>query len=807
MDANGARFWLLAGPDDIRPSQDPAQVAWDARRVLVLSSQRSTPPLTEDADAAAAARNRATGAVDGFGSVARVEHGAADDLVRVTQEGLAEREIFRGRAAEGAISDVCYGADGVITVLHAGRIHLRDSRTLGDEREEWQALDVAALAPGAGDLVAWRAAPHPEDGAWILDRDNGRLAHWAGFLLRKRPRPRPGPRTFRPDPEDPATVALSIRHTGGFDGDTPGGIACSPGGRVAVLGIRANGDEARLHLFDAEGTHEHTAVLDGVRQPIAISWVGEDRVALLVLLDSFEEGHLPEALVYRVTTDQRLRLAGETYPLREPTGAGFVSTPDGDPRYPSKPGIRPLNALSLPHRATTGTAAGRYLDSGRADTCWHRLNIEARIPEGCGIRVELGASASHRPEDVGEWYPHHFGTVPDAAPRVPVGAWVTGHSELPGWSGLLHCPPELEHAGTFTTLIQRNTKRTTRLVGRYLHSRITLHGSGMNTPELAAVRAWAPRFSYVREYLPALYHEDPQVDGGDEDGSSTNADFFERFVTIFEGVLTPLEDKVAEAWQLTNPRTAPAEALDWLARWVGLSLDPALEEAARRRVLLAAPELSRWRGTLRGLSFALEVVTNGGITNGDIILLEEWRLRRTWATILGADLADDEDPLLGGLAISGNSLVGDTLILGDEDRREFLALFGEEVFEVQPKHWDEWWENVRDEWTVERFLEHTAHRVMVLVFNEADDEQFGLITRVVEAEAPAHVSAKVRRASRSFITGVTALVGVDTRFNVEPAPETVRLGSTRLGAGDRLRRPPSLHPDLEGEVPPEGDGT
>ena len=197
--------------------------------------------------------------------------------------------------------------------------------------------------------------------------------------------------------------------------------------------------------------------------------------------------------------------------------------------------------------------------------------------------------------------------------------------------------------------------------------------------------------------------------------------------------------------------------------------------------------LSRWRGTRRGLEMALELVTDGGVSRGELVLIEHWRLRRTMATILGADLADEDDPLLGGLAVSGNSLVGDTLVLGNEHRREFMALFGEE----SRSRTDEAW--------VRRFYARAAHRATVLAFEDTDPESLGLIRRVVAAECPAHVRTRVRTASRSFIVGMTALVGVDTRLGVAPPPLSVRLGSTRLGAGDRLRRPPALHPDVEGE--------
>ena len=98
------------------------------------------------------------------------------------------------------------------------------------------------------------------------------------------------------------------------------------------------------------------------------------------------------------------------------------------------------------------------------------------------------------------------------------------------------------------------------------------------------------------------------------------------------------------------------------------------------------------------------VLAGGAVTRGEIVVLEGFRLRRTFATILGADLADENDPLTLGLAASGNSFVGDTLILGDAARREMLG-------RVQRRDRD----GSRQRAGVIAFFERLAHRVLVLV--------------------------------------------------------------------------------------------
>lgn len=834
MDANGARFWSLSRAADWTPVDDPDRVAWDARRGgLRLASQRSV-ELAEDAAVAGGLRAAVPDAVDLWGAVATVRSTGEGQAVVVHAQGALDRTIFSWEDEPGEITGLCIGEDGIISVVAGGRLHLRDSRGLGEAREDgrtdpgwrrgWRVVDPALL--GAAPFTAWRAAPLAGGGGYLLDRAQGALARWTGGLLRAPVRASPAPGTFRPEPEDPESLALRVTWRGGFGGDEPVAIACSPDGRPAVLGLPAGGGEARVHLFDAEGRPAGSRVLDGVRQPYALAWIDAGRIAVLAT-DAPPPGAAPgtpgqphpDALVYAVdgADDTRALLAGERYPLRSHAGGPFLAGPDGRVRYPSATGPRTLRALSLPHRLTVGGALGRALDSGRMDTCWHRLQVEAVVPPGCGIRLWLCTSEDGSPPADATWHPHDLGSVPGADPAVPRAAWVPAASELPGHPGHLDVARRLDQAGLFTVLAQRQGMRSRRLVGRHLHVRVTLHGTGRTSPHLFALRAWAPRFSYVRAYLPALYHEDPLLDAGPQPGPATPADFMERFVASFEGVLTPIEDRIAAAWQLTNPDLAPADALDWLAAWLGRGLDPALSEAARRRMVAVAPLLSVWRGTRTGMELALDVVTEGGRARGDFVVLEDWRLRRTWATILGADLAADEDPLLSGLAVSGNSFVGDTLVLGEEHHREFLALYGEELLaedraqararlsrarsaRTAVRAWLDLLRAARDQAAVDSFLADAAFRASVLLFDEADDVLLALVRRTVDAEAPATVRVEVKRASRPFIAGVSALVGVDTRLQAEPPIRTVRLGSSFVGAGDRVRRPPaSLHPDQEGD--------
>ena len=267
---------------------------------------------------------------------------------------------------------------------------------------------------------------------------------------------------------------------------------------------------------------------------------------------------------------------------------------------------------------------------------------------------------------------------------------------------------------------------------------------------------------------------------------ATQADFLSRFLANFEGVLTPLEDRIANAHLVTDPAVVPDANLEWLAGWIGVAFEPALPDTRRRDWLRAAPALARWHGTKRGLAMALDLATGGGVRGGEIVLLEHFRLRRLLATLLGVDLAEEHDPLLPGLHQSGNSIVGDTLILSDTETVELLALFREEVASAA--------ENA----AVLEFLGRLAHRVTVLVHQTVTPQDLGLIRRIAELESPAHVDVRVATATWPLLVGIASLVGVDTYLGPPQPPRPVRVQVSTVGAGDFVMGPIALDPRISG---------
>ncbi|HEU4557920.1 MAG TPA: phage tail protein [Longimicrobium sp.] len=820
MDANGQRFWLVADAPDWEAFDG---VQWDAaRRSLRLASRRVPPRWASRRTEALARLNEVRQAHDLFGTRARWNG------TRVVAAGALPPEIDASEVpvartpGDQAPTDLALGYDGVLYV--AGPFGV----SLLDRRRHRKPVTVAAEG-----FTAWRIAADPAGGVWVLDGGMRRLGRIRGAPWPNTPYGAYGPGVFRPVDENPDPPRLVV-HPEAVCPPTerPVAIDVSPGGRLALLTwVQKPAGAALLRIRDTDGNWSAPVRLNGAPYPYSLAWVSEQRVAVMVPA-------APEAPVYPVDARGSKTLpVGDLYPLRGASGSPFAHTLSFPARYPAADGGHlPLHRLSLPSFTPVGTAMNaRLLDGGSTQAVWHRIYLEACIPAGTGVVIHLAATDEPAAPMLGsgEWYPHRFGAAaPDDDAGVPLGAWVAHASELPFHPGLLQAEPQPERAGLWTALVQRAGRRVRSLRGRYLWVRAELAGSGAASPEVAAVRVYGSRFSYAEQYLPEVYRETEFGPDAERRAPATPADFLERFLGNFEGVLTTLEDRVAAAWVLTDPDAAPGEALEWLAGWLGLSLDPALPEERRRAMLRAWPEIAKRRGTLRGLALALDAATGGGVQGGEVVVLEDFRLRRTFSTILGADLADESDPLTGALAVSGNSYVGDTLFLGDDgtredeederkrklpgkigklglqremgklellraerkrefpgdaEKREFLALFSADL-KVDKEEAD----------AIRRLYDRLAHRITILVHQQVQPQDLGLIARVVERETPAHVEARVLAATHPFVVGMASLVGVDTYLTPRPPQTPVRVDQSRIGARDFIQTPVSLDPRLEG---------
>lgn len=477
------------------------------------------------------------------------------------------------------------------------------------------------------------------------------------------------------------------------------------------------------------------------------------------------------------TKSGRAQLNYERYPMLSLAEPRFVASADGQVRYQSEadadfpeiaPRPRELHALRRPQFFKEGTALlQRELDSGRPDTQWHRIYLDACIPPGCEINIAVRVFASEqapRPKPI----------------KQPPPLWSPLSSELPFTQSL--AGQQAGVSGLFEILLQQPDGPVRQLQGRYLQIQVSLSGDGRNSPALHAMRIYYPRFSYQEAYLPEFYRQEQDYDPALAFGSANAADVRERMLAAFEGMLTPVEGFIAASEQLVQPDATPAEHLFWLAETVGTQLPVHWPIYRQRRLLQEITWIQQYKGTLDALNYALDIASDGGVQRGEIVVVENFRLRRTMATILGVDMDDSDHPLTLGTGMSGNSIVGDSLILSESDARQFLALFSPELAN-------------RDETeAVNTFFEEYANQLSVLLHGRGV-KQRDAVEAVLSDYLPVHLQYQIIETEHPFVLGNAPLLDVDTFLEHSPRSRQVKLDDTYLGREGILKNPAAFSPE------------
>ena len=473
------------------------------------------------------------------------------------------------------------------------------------------------------------------------------------------------------------------------------------------------------------------------------------------------------------------KLVFERYPMLSLLQPRFVSSADGQLRYQGEadsdyPGITPrpreLHALRRPQYFKEGKALLQtLLDSGQPDTHWHRIYLDACIPPGCEIQIGVRVFASKEPGE----------PRPDPVFQ-PKPLWNPLPSELAFGESLAGQKTGI--SGLFEILLQHPGGPVRQMRGRYMQIKVILRGDGRQSPALHAIRAYYPRFSYQEAYLPEFYRQEMVYDENQATGPANAADVRERLLAAFEGVLTPLEGLIAASERLVHPDATPASNLPWLAEALGERLPLHWPEARQRRWLNDITLIQQYKGTLGGLRLALDILSDGGVQRGEIAVLENFCLRRTMATILGINMDDADHPLTLGTGMSGNSIVGDSLILSESDAREFLALFAPELA------------NKEEAAQIEAFFAEYAHQVSILLHGPAVGLR-NAVEDVLKDQLPAHLQFRIIETKHPFILGIAPLLSLDTFVETTPEPRRVKLDDIYLGREGILKNPAAFSPE------------
>ena len=255
-----------------------------------------------------------------------------------------------------------------------------------------------------------------------------------------RPHPPFPPNTFRPAVEnsDPPRLVV-LADVAWPASERPVALASSAGGDLALLFL-TSGALAHVRVLSPGRALGSARTLAGVSTPFSLAYVSATEVAVLM-------PQVAEAAVLSLDDPaDEIPQSGDYYPLKNHDGGPFLHTTVPTAHYPGTDGPRGLSRLSLPAYARLGTVSDHsdcVLDSGNRATTWHRLYVEAAIPEHCGFTVKLAAVNDRQavPAD-DEWFPHQFGAAASSDSATPRGAWLRVSSEIPYHPGVLPCPRE-----------------------------------------------------------------------------------------------------------------------------------------------------------------------------------------------------------------------------------------------------------------------------------------------------------------------------------------------------------------------------
>lgn len=631
IDSNGTRFHHLFGQTDWQTleRQAPDELAWNSKDGTLSLDERPFRFPIRPADKLPEIENRRGSARDTFGNWYWINED--EQRIRVLSVGSGKSADFW--SPEMVVDDESDKEPGAFVPAEPAQ-NAPPQRLRGLCVTTHHYLVAGVLAPEPGLLIfdlhaggpptQWQWPPAfnfnpfdmaaaPGGGLWILER-RPVARYWGldehfhviseNFPVEERMRddfqPDSGPRREVVSISFPP--ALSLERASPIEAGDPIAIESLPDGTVLILDGDPNLSFAAIWRYRLSELVDEFSLKDiALEMSENVSGLGAHDIAfvagsettcwpitgLLYFADSGgNQSFALEATIHNANWE--LTLQSRYYPMRLFSGKGIVAS--GKQAYYDL-GERWLPLVNQPRKRyeTAATAIAPQAESptsenwdhlfdGKAPDCvWHRLFVDACIPPGAELLVE--SRTADLPNLVGQmpWrdepslYLRHSG------------------SEIPYHEPFAGKKKPREGTGTWELLFQRAR-------GRYLQLRLTLRGTGRNTPILRSLRVYYPRFSLVDEYLPAVYRQDPE-----------SASFLERYLANMEGTFTTLEGRISQAQLLFSPETAPAKYLAWLASWFGFILDENWEEFRRRLFLRHAMELFNQRGTVSGLIRAVRL--------------------------------------------------------------------------------------------------------------------------------------------------------------------------------------------------------
>lgn len=352
-----------------------------------------------------------------------------------------------------------------------------------------------------------------------------------------------------------------------------------------------------------------------------------------------------------------------------------------------------------------GIYYSKSLDSGIEACQWHRVALEAELPQKSVFQLYFYASDDLRLKNEID----QIISDPDITTQEKVKI-LDDKIPASSWVGPEKNPDDMLFRG----------KR-----GRYLWLKLVLSTfDDTVAPSITQMKLFYPRISYLR-YLPAIYQEDPY-----------SKEFLERFLSLFESVFYDLETDITHVFKYFDPKTVPRAFLSWLSSWLNMALEEEWPEETKRRFIEQASLLYKLKGTPEGIRKLIELyIAKRPVIMEYTSMIKPMVLRKDGQFRLGIDSLLLQTPVRG-------FRLGDDSILGRVALRD----------KVQSPE--------------DPFLP-LAHRFMVILDltpEESKKYEKG-IRRILNDEKPAHTLYMLRITKGGAGVGIWSYVGVNTRVD------------------------------------------
>jgi phage tail-like protein len=585
-------------------------------------------------------------------------------------------------------------------------------------RDLWGQDDVAAnpvpdSAPGRFN-TPWTVSADGDGNLYVLDYGNRRVQK-----LRA---------TGDPEPE----FAEHVRQSN---------LAPHPG----ALAVAGEGDEVSIFIYDVDAQvisvfdSSGAPLLDAEGDALAIQ---HDMTRVLALAANASTLYAGDNNLRRVLAFDRSPKfpSGEAAGFEGPVAALAIAPQGGLVVRPSG-GVQPLLMSETGAYLTFGALWSPAISSGKLPGKWSRLRAEMKNTPGS--HIEFFYSLSNDPG------------IPTVYP------WRSDPFSNKAWKSL---PPDVED---FLLCGEK---------AQYLFVGAVFRGDGTGTNSLKQLRADFDDPGYL-PYLPVIYRQSlPRVEDPNSPAppavKRNEAHFVRRLVALYQGIFDDMEIEIDSLPQYFNPRSAPPEALEWLAGWLALDLDQGEPQARIRSGIAQAFRRYQWRGTAEGLRLAL--LEEAGVHAN---IVQPIANASFWAfpgdTHCSGVPSMPAGVQLGGTthlpsAQPGGAVLGSTAEL-DHSYLITSAEFGQPLFEG------------------------TANQFIVEVYsNEVGTEaRKTLVHEIVEREKPAHTMWRLAVVDPSMRTGFQSRVGIDSIVAGTAGASALGVadsfGGLRLGGGPPVR--------------------